>query len=398
LGEALRIAKNNTYQSGNDVVNNRKFALLGDPAMTLAFPKLQVVPTEINGMDILKSLDTLSATEAVTLSGEVRGNNGAPQLDFNGTVYLSLFDKPQTSTTLGNDAGSTPVPFQTQTALLFRGKATATGGKFRFQFRLPKDLNYAFGRGKISLYAHNDKQDGAGVSDSVVIGGIVHSGINDTEGPVINAYLNDEGFVNGSIANDAPILLVKLADSSGINGSGTGIGHDITATLDGNAQTYYVLNNYYESEQDNARRGAIRFQLPELPAGPHTLTIKAWDVLNNSAEYDLTFTIVLTAELQIDHVLNYPNPFTTKTAFWFEHNQPGTDLQVKVDLFTISGKRIKTILQTINTPGNRSSEVEWDGRDEAGAKVGRGVYLYHLQVRTATGQTRTRWERLVFLN
>jgi hypothetical protein len=398
LGEALRVAKNITYQSNTDVVNNRKFALLGDPAMTLAFPQLNVVPTVVNGMDISKSLDTLNATEAVTLAGEVRNYAGVLLSDFDGTVYLSLFDKPQTTTTLANDPGSSPVPFQTQTSLLFRGKASATGGTFRFQFRLPKDLNYAFGRGKISLYAHNGKQDGGGVSDSVVIGGISSSGINDGEGPVVKAYLNDERFVAGGITNSTPILIVKLWDSSGINSSGSGIGHDLIATLDGNPQTYYVLNDFYESDLDSAQSGTIRFQLPELPAGPHTLAIKAWDILNNSSEHELAFTIVPTAELQIDHVLNYPNPFTTRTAFWFEHNQPGADLQVKVDIFTVAGRRIKTISQTINTPGNRSSEMEWDGRDEWGARVGRGVYLYHLQVRTAGGQSRARWERLVLLN
>lgn len=328
----------------------------------------------------------------------MQNNSGALLSDFTGTVYLSLFDKPQTTTTLGNDPGSLPVPFQTQTALLFRGKASATGGKFLFQFRLPKDLNYAFGRGKLSLYAQDGKRDGAGVSDSVVIGGISNSGITDNEGPVVKAYLNDEQFVNGGIANSTPVLLVKLSDSSGINSSGAGIGHDLIATLDGNPQTYYVLNDFYEGALDSAQKGTIRFQLPELAAGPHTLTIKAWDILNNSTEYELAFTIVPTADLQIEHVLNYPNPFTTRTAFWFEHNQPGVDLYAKVDIFTITGRRIKTIVQTINTPGNRSSEMEWDGRDETGAKVGRGVYLYHLQVRTASGQSRTKWERLVLLN
>lgn len=398
LGEALRVAKNSTYQSGSDVTNNRKFALLGDPAMTLAFPKLNVKPTTINGMDISKRPDTLSATEEVALGGEVQDQAGALLSSFNGTVYLTLFDKPQTVTTLGNDPGSVPTPFQTQTSMLFRGKASATGGKFLFRFRLPKDLNYAFGRGKISLYAANEKQDGAGFSDSVVIGGISHSGTIDGDGPTIKAYLNDETFVPGGLANSTPVLVVTLADSSGINSSGAGIGHDLIATLDGDNKTYYVLNAFYESEVDNPHRGAIRFQLPELPAGPHTLTIKAWDVLNNSAAYTLAFTIVPTAELEISHVLNYPNPFTTRTAFWFEHNQPGTDLAVRVDIFTVTGKRIKTIMQTINTAGNRSSEVEWNGRDEQGAKVGRGVYLYHLQVRTAGGQHKEKWERLVFLN
>jgi flagellar hook assembly protein FlgD len=107
--------------------------------------------------------------------------------------------------------------------------------------------------------------------------------------------------------------------------------------------------------------------------------------------------VINSEELKIDHVLNYPNPFTTKTAFWFEHNYPSTDLYVKIELFTLTGKLIKTISQTINTPGNRSNEIEWDGRDEYGKKIGRGVYLYRLRVKTIDGKTADKWERLVVL-
>ena len=44
----------------------------------------------------------------------------------------------------------------------------------------------------------------------------------------------------------------------------------------------------------------------------------------------LEFTVANDEELTLNHVLNYPNPFTTKTQFWFEHNNPGQDLQVKI--------------------------------------------------------------------
>ncbi|MDP9229498.1 MAG: T9SS type A sorting domain-containing protein, partial [Bacteroidota bacterium] len=110
------------------------------------------------------------------------------------------------------------------------------------------------------------------------------------------------------------------------------------------------------------------------------IRIKAWDVLNNSNEFVLEFTVAKNDELVLSHVLNYPNPFTTKTQFWFEHNQPGQDLQVKVQIFTLTGKVIKTLSQTINTQGNRSNELEWNGRDEYGDKIGKGVYLYKLKI------------------
>ena len=148
---------------------------------------------------------------------------------------------------------------------------------------------------------------------------------------------------------------------------------------------------------NSVTQGTVRFQMPDLAPGHHSLKIKAWDILNNSSEYILDFTIVNNDELRIDHVLNYPNPFTTKTSFWFEHNYPGTDLSVKVEIFSVNGKLIKTLSQTINTTGNRSNEIEWDGRDEYGNRIGRGVYIYRLRVRSFDGKTASKWERLVIL-
>ena len=395
LGEAVQAAKNFTYQNFGDVANNRKFALLGDPAMRLGFPKWKVLPTLINGHNIGTNIDTLKAAEMVLLEGVVTDNRGAIITDFNGTVYLSLFDKPQTAMTLGNDPTSLPVPFTTQSSVLFKGKATASSGRFLFNFKLPKDINYQYGKGKISLYAHNKKEEGSGYSNNIIIGGIDSSLSADREGPTIKAYLNNEQFVSGNITDNNPILIVKLIDSSGINTGGTGIGHDLVATLDNDNRSYFVLNSFYESDLDHYQKGSLRFQLPLLAAGPHTLKIKAWDVVNNSSEYTLDFIVNNTEELTISHVLNYPNPFTTKTAFWFEHNQPATDLNVRVEIFTVGGKLVKTMQQTINNSGNRSSDLEWDGKDEWGEKMGKGIYIYRLQVAAPNGKKASQLQKLL---
>ncbi len=397
LGEAVQASKNLTYTSSGDITNNRKFALLGDPAMTLAFPTLKAIATAVNGKNILSQPDTLSATQFVTINGEVQDGASQVQTAFGGTVYLSLFDKVRSITTLGNDPTSYPVSFPDQSTVLFRGKATATAGKFNFKFRLPKDINFQYGAGKISLYAQDGTKDGAGFSTNIIIGGIVQGGPADNTGPEIKAYLNDDRFVNGSITNASPVLLLKLSDSSGINTGSSGIDHDIVATLDGDNNHYFVLNNFYESDINDYQKGTVHFQLPALSSGPHSLKIKAWDVVNNSNEYLLNFSVINNEELRLDHVLNYPNPFTTKTTFWFEHNYPGIDLTTKVELFTVGGKLIKTLRQTINTAGNRSMELDWDGRDEWGNKIGRGVYIYRLYVKAANGKTASKWERLVIL-
>jgi hypothetical protein len=308
-----------------------------------------------------------------------------------------VFDKVQTINTLANDATSQVVGFKEQNNILYKGKASVINGKFSFTYKLPKDINYQYGNGKLSLYAENGSNDANGFFTNFIIGGIDNNADNDKEGPVIKAYLNDEKFVNGSITNENPILIVKLSDSSGINTAGTGIGHDIVATLNNDNRQYFVLNDFYEADLNSYQQGAIHFQLPSLSAGLHSLKIKAWDVLDNSNEYILEFNVVKDEELVLDHVLNYPNPFTTKTQFWFEHNRPGQNLQVKVQIFTVSGKVMKTIKQTINDAGNRSFEVEWDGRDEYGDRLGRGVYLYRLTVITPNGQKKEKVERLVIL-
>ncbi len=386
LGDAVKDAKNHTYQTSADITNNRKFTLLGDPALTLAFPVLKAEAIRINGKPISQT-DTLSATEKITIEGEIKDAQGNLLTGFNGNVYPTVFDKSQSNKTLGNDAGSPPTSFTAQTNILFKGKATVAAGKFSFSFKVPKGINYQYGNGKLSLYAENGTNDGNGYFTGFVVGGSSADINNDKEGPVIKSFLNDEKFVNGSISNEMPVLILKLSDSSGINTVGTGIGHDIVATLDNDKDQFFVLNDFYQSELNSYQQGIVRFQLPELQPGPHTLKFKAWDVLNNSSEAVLEFVVVKDEELQLIHVLNYPNPFTTKTAFWFEHNKPGLDLQVRLQIFTISGRIIKTFQKTINTPGNRSIELEWDGRDEYGDRVGKGVYLYKLSV-TAPGKLR----------
>jgi hypothetical protein len=299
--------------------------------------------------------------------------------------------------TLANDPASQPTGFLTQTNALFKGKASVINGKFSFTFKVPKDINYQYGNGKLSLYAEDGIKDANGFFTGFIVGGTANNIGGDSQGPEIKAYLNDEKFVNGGISNQNPILIVKLSDSSGINTVGTGIGHDIVATLDNDNKQFFILNDFYQSDLNSYQHGVVHFQLPNLEPGSHSIKIKAWDVMNNSNEVMLDFVVTKDEEIVLSHVLNYPNPFTTSTHFWFEHNKPGQNLQVNLQIFTLTGRVIKSIKQTINTPGNRSSELEWNGRDEYGDKVGRGVYLYKLSVTSAENQKKETTGKLVVL-
>jgi len=396
LGDAMKDAKNYTYQTSGDITNNRKFTLLGDPALTLAYPELKIRPVKINDIPVVQ-MDTLSATETVTIEGEITDAFGNKLNNFNGNIYPTIFDKPQIINTLANDPTSLPVGFTTQTNILFKGKSSVQNGNFSFAFKVPKDINYQYGNGKLSLYAEDGTKDANGIFTGFIVGGSTNNISNDNQGPQIKSYLNDEKFVNGSITNQAPVLIIKLSDSSGINAMGTGIGHDIAATLDNDNNQFFVLNDFYQSDLNSYQHGEVHFQLPGLKPGPHTMKIKAWDVLNNSNEVAMEFIVSNDEELVISHVLNYPNPFTTSTHFWFEHNKPGLDLQVKLQVFTLTGRVIKTIKQTINTIGNRSSELEWNGKDDYGDRIGRGVYLYKLSVTSENKQKKEYTGKLVIL-
>ncbi len=396
LGEAVKRAKNFTYTFSTDIVNNRKFTLLGDPALTIGFPIYQVKTTTINTRSVGTTPDTLKALSTYNIEGEILDQFGNTVTNFNGTVFPVVFDKIQNQTTLANDPGSIVANYPVQKNLLFRGKAKAENGKFKFSFIVPKDIDYKFGNGKISYYTDNGSIDGNGILTNIIVGG-TGVGISDDEGPALKGFLNDEKFVNGSITGNTPVLVVKLFDSSGINIMGTGIGHDLTAMLDRDPQKIFILNQFYEADLDNFRRGIVRFQLPQLEEGLHTLTIKAWDVANNSSEITIEFNIIKPESFTINHVLNYPNPFTSHTTFWFEHNRAGEELNVFVQVYTVAGRLVKTLRKTIFAVGNRSCEVDWDGRDEYGSKIGRGVYIYRLKVQSPDGKSAEKWEKIFIL-
>jgi flagellar hook assembly protein FlgD len=188
-----------------------------------------------------------------------------------------------------------------------------------------------------------------------------------------------------------------LSDELGLNTVGSGIGHDIIAIIDENTENTIVLNEYYEANVDDYKSGEIRFPLEQLSEGKHTLTLKAWDVANNSAEKSIEFNVVNEKDIEINNLVNYPNPFTTNTEFIFQHNQPGIPLDVKLEIFTVSGKLVKSFDQIIVNEGFLSRDIRWNGRDEYGDRIGKGVYIYKLKVRSGNGSTAEKIEKLVIL-
>ena len=378
---------------------NRNVTLLGDPSIRLAYPTLKVITEEIKQDGILS--DTLKALSKITIKGKVTDQNNVLQSNFNGTVYTTILDKEKKIYNLVNDATgndvSLPDSFLLRKNIIYRGKSTVVNGEFTCNFIVPKDINYQFGSGRLSYYVHDETSDGNGYDEGVLIGGISANGLNDQDGPTINLFLNDENFTAGGLTSEDPIIFARLADSSGINTVGNGIGHDITALIDNNQQSVLVLNDYYESELNSYQKGIVRYKLAELSEGPHTLTLKAWDINGNSSTSNTDFVVANSSTLALDHVLNYPNPFSTNTAFYFEHNKPCTGMTIQVQIFTVSGKLIRTLSDYQVCDGYRNNPLIWDGKDDFGDKIGQGAYIYRLKIRTADGETAEKIEKLVIL-
>ncbi len=399
LGDITKDSKNN---SGAQNDGNRKFTLIGDPALRLAFPEFKVQTTKIND-DVYQfsggvlQTDTLKALTKITIEGEVRDLNDQLMTDFNGFVYPTAYDKVRTLNTLGNDPGSNIAPFEVQNNIIYAGKVGAVGGKFTYTFVVPKDINYTIGEGKISYYAHNDFIDAAG-NDTVIVGGggDLNPDSLDNEPPLVEVFIDDDTWISGDFTDNSPDLFIKLFDKNGINTVGSGIGHDIEAIIDNDNENSISLNDFYESDLNSYQSGTILYPIELIPTGTHDVNVKAWDVYNNSGEGFTEFVVAESADLALSHVLNYPNPFTTSTNFMLEHNRKGDVLNIRIEVFNVSGRLVKTLQQT-EVSDSRNISIPWNGLDEFGDKIGKGVYIYKVSLKDSSGDKIEQFQKLVLL-
>ena len=405
IGDAMRNAKNQL--SGGTLVNSRKFALIGDPSMQLAIPRYSVQTSTINGRPAQNNLDTLRALQKVAVEGVVLDEQGNLLNDFNGVVYPTVFDKPFRAATLGQDPGSPKgYQFEVQKNVIFKGRASVRNGRFTFTFVVPKDINYAFGLGKISYYAADTLRmsDATGAFKQITIGGNSPDGLSDQQGPEVEVFMNSLDFVFGGITNPDPLLLVSLRDDNGINVVGNSIGHDLEAVLDEDTQNSLLLNDFFEAKLDDYTQGEVRYPISSLAEGLHKIRVKAWDIANNSSEGYTEFIVASSADIALKHVLNYPNPFTDRTCFQFEHSASNQQIDILLQVYTISGRLVKTIETSVLSDGalRQGDCIEWDGRDDFGDKLARGVYLYKIKVRAnlpggSALKGESKFEKLVLL-
>ncbi|MCA4777057.1 type IX secretion system sortase PorU [Empedobacter stercoris] len=396
IGKALNEAKLN-YSPKH--TNNKSVSILGDPMLSIHRPQQEIYIESISNKNgPISDGNVMKALDFVTIKGNIVGDT-----DFNGKISVSLFEKKQTNKYLVGWSDT----FETENKTIYKGTSVVkVGEKFEINFYVPKEVNYEEGKRKLKFYAWDDtKGKDASTVTEVDFKGINPDGLNDDFKPFAKLFLNNTNFVNGGISDRSPFLIACLIDNTGINATGSSIGHDIVGTLDGKVQDAYVLNEYYVGAEEECKnvsfkeytdltksdfhqKGYLSYQLKNLELGQHTVNLKFWDINNNSNTATLDFVVMEngTGQLHIDKLLNWPNPFTKNTFFHFEHNCD-SELDVMVQIFTISGKLVKTLRQTVSAEpfreGYRTGKyaIEWDGLDDFGDKIGKGVYIYKVNVK-----------------
>lgn len=369
--------------------NHLKVNFLGDPAMKLSRPQRLLV---IDGIDtpvpgLIRGLDF------VKITGHINNPNGTLNTSFNGRVVINIFDKRLNKHTLNNDGNLPVLNYTEEGSAIVKASGTAVNGVFTVEFYVPKDINYAVGEGRILGYADNKAIDVFN-NQAVQVGDINPNGINDNEPPKVKLYMNNTNFADGGITDQNPMLLACITDDTGINSTGSGIGHDITVYLDGQIINTIVLNDFFSSGEGNGcvnpgladyQKGNVTYPFRNLSIGQHQLTFKVWDINNNSTTATLNFEVKDESDqhLIINRPLNWPNPFTNKTFIQFEHNCDDI-LDVNVQIYTITGKLVRTLSQTVMAEpflqGFRTPRqaIEWDGKDDFGATVAKGTYIFKI--------------------
>lgn len=405
LGDAMRLTKcsliTTTSNTLQDVSENKlNYVLIGDPALIIGNTDYTMNIDEINGKPTDNTEEILlKAGARVTVKGHVATLGGLPATDFTGVMHATVFDNIETITCRNNaGAASKPWTYRERTKTLFMGGDSVRNGEFSFTFRVPMDINYSQMSGLINLYAVNDTRDreAKGTYNDFLLGGTEEGLVNDSLGPKVTLYLNTPDFVTGDQVNETPRLMAMLEDPDGINTVGNGIGHDLMAIIDGEAALTYNLNDYYTSELGDYTRGTISYLFPELSEGMHTLTLRAWDMMNNATTMTIDFKVVKGLRPRILDVTTTHSPAREHTTFVLTHDRPETEVTVKIEVFDFSGRTLWVLTEQATTPDNYYT-ADWGLCTSTGQPLASGIYLYRVTVTSASGKSTSRAHKLTIL-
>ena len=379
LGDVIR----NTKNGGNFGISNRSFTLLGDPALQLSYPALQVALTEINGTQVENFQDTLPSHSLAHLKGQIQNLLHVPVSDYKGELQITIYDQALSMRTLGDEG--TPFTYPAHSSLLFQGLASIENGQFSFQVPIPRDISYKKAPTRMYFYASSEthiKEVAIGGLSSVYVGGTAADVVSDAKGPSIHAYLNHPSFTDGAQTGLKNTLFISLRDEQGIKLSETDLSKQLSFVLD---QGQHVqLSTFFWAEKDSYTSGNIVYPLERLSEGPHHIRIYAWDNLNNFSSKSLNFFVSTHTKIKIFNVTNYPNPANLETIFSFTHDKGNHLLNVKLRVYEIEGKNIYN--KSWHSFGN-NGKID-NLRSDFPAQAKSGTYAYQLLIEDEEEGTR----------
>lgn len=394
LGDALRMAKVSLAGSeGSNRENKLQYVLAGDPALTMGAPTQHVViDSLINSIDG-EEVSQLKAGMPIRMVGHVEDAEGNLTNQFDGILNTRVYDSMDTIRCMNNagDARERFV-FTERRSLLYAGRDSVRSGGFVVTFVVPKDIKYSGSQGRIVCYAISDSMnvEANGYRQDFTLGGAIE--INDTLGPVIDLQVNGQ---SGGRVNYTPYVTAHLLDESGINFSGMGVGHDILLSVDDRPEWTFVLNDYYQPDFGDYTQGVLGFTLPMLTEGQHTLSLRAWDMMNNTSLAQLDFEVDGSYKPELVTLTNAPNPAATGTTFFVNTDLPGSDVECLIEVFDFAGKRLWKH-ETRGTSATGQIAVYWNLCVGDGfGKIGKGVYLYRATIRSGESKKVTKSQKLV---
>ncbi|MBI2419333.1 MAG: type IX secretion system sortase PorU, partial [Ignavibacteriales bacterium] len=357
--------------------NDLKFHLFADPALRLILPISSGTIDSINGTS-LKQIFQLKGLMKASISGRILKNNGIHNTEFNGEALLSVYDSKR-SAVIGDSKANIELPG----GLLFRGRVNIVNGSYSAFFVVPKDISSNNQLGKMTLYFFNDKVSGTAYSNNIRVGGF-DTTPDDKKGPEISISFDSKMVNDTYVISPYSKMYVNLTDSTAVNTANTGIGHELSAVLNGDEANKIDLSTYYTADiNSNGRSGLIEYPLNGLAEGKYTIRIYAYDVFNNLDSAMTSFQVVSSTELQATYITNYPNPFSSRTAFLVDHNFV-SPLRISIKVFSVAGRLLHEISETVTN--DRHVVIPWDGRDKEGAPLANGVYLYKVKLAPLDGQ------------
>lgn len=396
LGEVIQATKNtlsSVYKLG--------FCLIGDPAVKMAYPEFGMKVTTVNGQSVDGNSISFKALEKITVEGEVLDASGQLVTDFTGIVNPTVKDSKVTVTCLknSNKDDSPAFTFTDYPNTIFIGNDSVRNGKFSFTFTVPKDISYSNLQGKMNLYAVDTESgnEAQGNFDNFIVGGTSDTAETDTIGPEIRAlYLNDTTFVDGGQVNTTPYFVAELWDKSGVNITGSSVGHDMMLVIDESTVLSYNLNSYYELLLGEDGTGIVKFPIPALEPGKHTAEFWVWDILNNSTVRTFTFEVVEGLKPFLFDVIATPGIAREQVTFHLMHNRPESRMRVGIMVYDLAGRQLWKHEESGTSGLFENYTVSWD-LTSGGARMRPGVYIYRAAISTDNSKDATKARKFIIL-